>query len=811
MTPRRTVHFLISALLLCLFHSLTAQEFDADYRAVIKGRPLLTPTLAADGNYLVGGSIDFFGDDLSGSIIKITPKGQRVTGFNKIVADGDINHILPLSDGRFMASGKFTRINGQPVGKLVRFNADGSVDETFNTNTSEEIRAFNVQSTGKIIISGQFENYMGKGYREMARLNPDGSLDETFGKGSPGWATEITINDADEILLSRVYSLIKLTADGAVDATFNVNLGTTISFHHTEFLLDGKVLVASYNYTTHTGRMYRLHEDGSIDTDFFPFELPQQILTFARIANGEIVIAGIFSRYNEQPANLILLNPDGTFNKIVATTSASSVHAVFKDDAHGLVVAGEFHSINGIYNPYIARLSSDLTVDAGFKTEITRSFEGPGIGIQSDGKLIVAGTHSLIGSGSVRTRVIRLNENGAVDPSFVPALQPSSHLISFEVQPDNKVLVGGLVLTPLGDLGFLRLMPDGSRDASFNIGTGPTLNSGSTRPDVIRCHKDKIYLGGNFTHFNGQAYPHYVILDKDGEIVGPANKVLPSGSTISDIEVQSDGKVVLVGFFPFAGGSNPRLIRLLADGSLDPAFPGIPVANGLIRDIALDSHDRIVVIGAFEEFNGTTVRNMARLNNDGTVDATFNTGDGVPQDVYNSMKAVRILPTDIIAIAGSFDFYKNESTPGILFLTENGDRLPFFADINPISDIWNMAFRNNTLYGAGRIVYGHGEDVSSVMRVHFDLPVSVSPDVNGGFEGGIPVYPNPFGDVIYLDAAPGLPETAVKIYSQTGVLVANGGKRLGNRIVLDVGHLPQGIYIVNVASGSRAVTKLVKR
>ena len=73
----------------------------------------------------------------------------------------------------------------------------------------------------------------------------------------------------------------------------------------------------------------------------------------------------------------------------------------------------------------------------------------------------------LIGSGSVRARAIRLNQNGTVDPSFVAELSPSAHLICLEVQRDNKILVGGLRLTEDGDLGFLRLMPDGSRDASL--------------------------------------------------------------------------------------------------------------------------------------------------------------------------------------------------------------------------------------------------------------------------------------------------------------------------------------------------------
>ena len=806
-------HTLLGLLSIAISHGIFAQELDPNYRAVLKGRPLFKPVLAPDGNYLVGGSIDFFGEELSGSIIKITPTGEWVSGFNRIVTDGDINHILPLDDGKFLASGKFTKVNGEPVGNLVRFNEDGTVDKSFNTNSSEEIRSFDVQSTGKIIIIGRFENYLGKGYRYLARLNADGSLDESFNNSNSAYINALCINEQDEILISPGYSPVKLTSDGAIDATFSAEIEATVSISHVDFLPDGKLIVAGRDYVTGSNTLRRLNQNGSADSTFTTIEMSHQILTFAILSDGSLAVAGAFSEYNGEPASIVLFNSDGTFDRILAVCDVNSTHTLFEDQSNGIILAGEFHRVNNLQNYYIARLRADYSVDTGFAPEITRSYSPPNFGVQSDGKLIVAGTYDLVGSGNVRSRILRLHQNGAVDASFTPQINSAAVLTCLEVQPDDRILFGGLFLMEGQQNGFFRLLPDGQLDGSFNIGTGPQINSTPTRADVIRYRKSKIYVAGSFTHFNDQSFPYFVILDEDGNIIGPENKSLPSNSIIVDIEVQTDGKIVLMGSFPFPGESAARLIRLLPDGSLDPSFPRISLTNGLLKDVAIDSHNRIIVIGVFPEFNGVPAKDVVRLNDDGTIDPTLSTGGGIPQDLENSMSSVLVLPTDIIAISGSFATYNNQDSPGIVFLKPDGERIPFSADINPISSISDVAFRNNMLYCLGRIIFGDGEDVTSAIRIQFDLPVSVGPFAQMESTNAIPVYPNPFSDRIYIDLPHHSSKTTVKIYSQDGALLLDHQASFADRMVLDVDGLQQGLFFVQVRSANGVIrnVKLVKR
>jgi uncharacterized delta-60 repeat protein len=97
------------------------------------------------------------------------------------------------SDGRLIIAGQFKSFNGTPAAGLVRLNANGTIDNTFNagsgaqwTQTVETATNFprvdNVefQADGKILITGTFEAFNGVAAPGIASLNPDGSVDTSF-------------------------------------------------------------------------------------------------------------------------------------------------------------------------------------------------------------------------------------------------------------------------------------------------------------------------------------------------------------------------------------------------------------------------------------------------------------------------------------------------------------------------------------------------------------------------------------------------------------------------------------------------------
>ena len=92
--------------------------------------------------------------------------------------------------------------------------------------------------------------------------------------------------------------------------------------------------------------------------------------------------------------------------------------------------------------------------------------------------------------------------------------------------------------------------------------------------------------------------------------------------------LQPDGKILVGGNFRFTNGSQIRgIARLNEDGTLDTNFNvGGSGASSSVYDIVTMNDGKILICGTFTSYNGMSVNGLARLNADGTLDTTFNAG-----------------------------------------------------------------------------------------------------------------------------------------------------------------------------------------
>ena len=260
------------------------------------------------------------------------------------------------------------------------------------------------------------------------------------------------------------------------------------------------------------------------------------------------------------------------------------------------------------------------------------------IAVQPDGKILIGGTFTALGSGAgavTRHNLARLNRDGSVDTSFNPGA--TGKVAAFALQPDGKILVGGS-FTALGGGGtgtmprskLGRLNADGSIDPNFDPGaTGDGIYALAVQPD------GRIVVGGGFTALGGGGAgttPRANIgrLDADGSIDPGFDPGAP-GDGVYAIALQKDGRVVAVGDFTTGKGPAARqgIARFNADGSLDTAFN--PAPDGEVDCLALQPDGRIVIGGAFTKLgagaaNATPRYFIARLNTDGAPDMGFNPG-----------------------------------------------------------------------------------------------------------------------------------------------------------------------------------------
>src|ERR1044071_3373053 len=177
---------------------------------------------------------------------------------------------------------------------------------------------------------------------------------------------------------------------------------------------------------------------------------------------------------------------------------------------------------------------------------------------------------------------------GDVDPSFDPGFGVNGPVKAVALQPDGKAIIGGQFSTVKGLLrtNLARLNADGSGDATFNPAVGNN--------------------------------PYFLV---------------------SSLALQTDGKVLVSGQFyvlvcdEFGCYGFTELIvrRLNADGSLDNSFnPPIGADNPYgVSSVVVQPDGKVLVGGDFSTMNGTNRSGIARLNANGTLDASFDPGTGM--------------------------------------------------------------------------------------------------------------------------------------------------------------------------------------
>ncbi len=248
--------------------------------------------------------------------------------------------------------------------------------------------------------------------------------------------------------------------------------------------------------------------------------------------------------------------------------------------------------------------------------------------------------------------------DGEVDPTFVSDLRRArgANVSLALLLPGEKILVAGTVYTNAGGatpLRSARLQPDGALDPTFAV----SLLSGSTPtpPACAAVQPDgKILMGGSFTSVNGTSQAVLARLNADGSLDSsfvPPAFTHTSAPAVIRMVLQPDGKVIIAGFFNSVGGQpRTRIARLNDDGSLDAAFNPVFVRDAStpnLNALALQSDGKVLVGGVFASVNGAPRSNFARLNGDGTTDS-------LTLDANNAINAIVLEMDGRFTAAGTF-------------------------------------------------------------------------------------------------------------------------------------------------------------
>ena len=90
-------------------------------------------------------------------------------------ANGVVRVVVVQPDGKILIGGDFTTRapNGGPAvtrNRIARLNPDGTLDTAFNPNANNTVSAIAVQADGKILAGGRFTSIDGQPRNRIARL-----------------------------------------------------------------------------------------------------------------------------------------------------------------------------------------------------------------------------------------------------------------------------------------------------------------------------------------------------------------------------------------------------------------------------------------------------------------------------------------------------------------------------------------------------------------------------------------------------------------------------------------------------------------
>jgi uncharacterized delta-60 repeat protein len=234
--------------------------------------------------------------------------------------------------------------------------------------------------------------------------------------------------------------------------------------------------------------------------------------------------------------NTILITAGATGStlndRITWATNTNSIFVNSGDTVTFYYFGGAFTLTDFVVANRAISLNTDGSKDTTFN--IGTGFNNPvnSTSIQSDGKILVGGQFTTF-TGATQNRLIRLNSDGSKDTSFNIGTGFGSFVFSTAIQSDGKILVGGAFTTFTGatENRLIRLNSDGSKDTSFNIGSG--FNS-SVLSTAIQSD-GKILVGGNFTTYQGVSSFRNILLNSDGSV--SKNQLLLNGS-VNSVAIQ---------------------------------------------------------------------------------------------------------------------------------------------------------------------------------------------------------------------------------------------------------------------------------
>ncbi len=302
----------------------------------------------------VSGNFTSYNGTSVGPFVRLSADGALRSGFaapSQFLGSANDIAAIPGSTAIY-AGGSFTAYAGTEAKQLVRLRMDGTLDSSFSIGSgfNQGLTSLLSDSSGGIYVGGSFTSYRGTINGSLVRLDASGNLDPSFNPGTGfGTAVSSLANSAlgDAIWVGGYFTtfngssigrgIARILPAGALDPTFNHSLGGVLGGSVNAILPlgdgTGRALLGGsftqYNSEANAN-LVTIQNDGTRDTSFTSGVPSGNVQALAKASNG-FIVAGSFATYDgvSVACPVVRIGVDGRLDSSFSpTVTCSSVYDI---------------------------------------------------------------------------------------------------------------------------------------------------------------------------------------------------------------------------------------------------------------------------------------------------------------------------------------------------------------------------------------------------------------------------------------------------------------------------------------------------
>ncbi len=674
-------------------------SFTPQISTSIPGTPSLSSVaVQPDGKILIGGYFNRVSGVARQNLARLNANGTLDAGFTPNVG-GSVECLLVQPDGKILVGGGFTNLAGQSRTNIGRLNANGTLDSSFNPGADREVSSLALQTDGKILVGGWFTRLAGRTVSCIGRLNPDGLSDLGFtasatGAIGPGlFVNSIVVQDDARILIGGYFTRLNAVGRYCVGRLLNTdpapqNLsfdglninwlrsGTSPEVSRTLFeastdsinwtmLGSGTRITGGWHLAaalppaaTLRARGFTSGTDGSawyFETSIGPPAIsvpPASRTNYAGDTTGFAVLAA-----GSPPLSFQWLNQG---EPLADSATVSGVHT------ETLTLRNVYGGAAGQYSVFITNASGLITSSVAALTVVD-----PYIIYQPTNQAAERGHDVTLVAGAFGTSPLfyQWHKNGVKLTGATAAALVLTNVQRSDIGPYDLVVSNtyGVCSSRVALLFMNCSFPD-AFESQINTNYMTSVQAFALQPD------GRVLAGGRFDYWGSNACAGLARLNPDGSLEKALNTFY--NNNVNCLALQPDGKILVGGLFGYLAEQNRRCIgRLTEDGVIDSQFDpeGRGALGGWPYAFAVLGDGRILVGGSFTNLFGQPCNYLARLNQDGTVDSTFD-----PRVAGGPVNTLVVQPDGNILAGGGFLSVAGEPCTNLVRLFPEGSRDPLF-------------------------------------------------------------------------------------------------------------------------------------